>query len=81
MSNIMVRAFKPRNIAGCLRKKAFQREGGHGHPRTPFATPFKILRKQGMEHCCTTPFVLHNLFVFSMYLFCVPKLVCDIPRL
>ena len=34
MSNIIVMAFSPRNIVGCLLKKGLQR-GGHGHPRTP----------------------------------------------
>ena len=37
-SNNIVMAFSPRNIAGCLLKKRLQR-GGHGHPRTPLATP------------------------------------------
>ena len=34
MSNIIVMAFSPRNIVGCLPKKRLTR-GGHGHPRTP----------------------------------------------
>ena len=34
VSNIIVMAFSPRNIVGCLLKKGLQR-GGHGHPRTP----------------------------------------------
>ena len=34
MSNIIVMAFSPRNIVGCF-------WGGHGHPRTPLATPLK----------------------------------------
>ena len=33
VSNIIVLAFSPRNIVGCLLKKGLQR-GGHGHPRT-----------------------------------------------
>ena len=37
-SNNIVMAFSPRNIVGCLLKKGLQR-GGHGHPRTPLATP------------------------------------------
>ena len=41
MSNIIVMGFSPRNIVGCLLKKGLQRGwgGGHGHPRTPLATP------------------------------------------
>ena len=36
MSNIIVMAFSPRNIVGCLLKKGLQGGGGgHGHPRTP----------------------------------------------
>ena len=36
MSNIIVMAFSPRNIVGCLLKKAYKGGGGgHGHPRTP----------------------------------------------
>ena len=34
LSNIIVMAFSPRNIVGCLLKKGLQRRG-HGHPRTP----------------------------------------------
>ena len=34
MSNIIVKAFSPRNIVGCLLKKGLQREV-HRHPRTP----------------------------------------------
>ena len=37
VSNIVM-AFSPRNIVGCFLEKGLQR-GGHGHPRTPFATP------------------------------------------
>ena len=37
-SNNIVMAFSPRNIIGCLLKKGLQM-GGHGHPRTPLATP------------------------------------------
>ena len=36
-SNIIVMAFSPRNIVGCFLTKAGG--GGHGHPRTPLATP------------------------------------------
>ena len=35
VSNIIVMAFPPRNVVGCLLKKGLQRGGGHGHPRTP----------------------------------------------
>ena len=35
VSNIIVMAFSPRNIVGCLLKKGLQRGGGHGHPRIP----------------------------------------------
>ena len=36
-------AFSPRNIVGCLLKKGLQRGGGgHGHPRTPLATPLDV---------------------------------------
>ena len=41
VSNIIVMAFSPRNIVGCLLKKGLQR-GGHGHPRTPLATPLVL---------------------------------------
>ena len=38
-------AFSPRNIVGCLLKKRLTKGGGgHGHPRTPLATPFLGLR-------------------------------------
>ena len=36
--NIIVMAFSPRNIVGCLLKKGLQR-GGSRAPRTPLATP------------------------------------------
>ena len=42
VSNIIVMAFSPRNIVGCLLKKGLQRGGG-GESRTPqdpLATPF-----------------------------------------
>ena len=43
-SNNIVMAFSPRNIVGCLlKKKGLQRGGGHGHPRTPLATPLTIV--------------------------------------
>ena len=35
VSNIIVMAFSPRNIVGCLLKKRLTK-GGHGHPRTPY---------------------------------------------
>ena len=35
MPNIIVMAFSPRNIVGCLFKKGLQRGVGHRHPRTP----------------------------------------------
>ena len=38
VSNIIVMAFSLRNIVGCLLKKRLTK-GGHGHPRTPLATP------------------------------------------
>ena len=39
MSNIIIMAFSPQNIVGCLLKKRLTK-GGHGHPRTPpLATP------------------------------------------
>ena len=34
VSNIIVLAFSPRNIVGCLLKKRLTK-GGHGQPRTP----------------------------------------------
>ena len=43
VSNIIIMAFSPRNIVGCLLKKGLQREG-HGYPRTPLATPLILLR-------------------------------------
>ena len=42
VSNIIVMAFLPRNIVGCLLKKSLTKRGGsHGHPKTPrpLATP------------------------------------------
>ena len=51
MLNIIVMAFSPRNIVGCLLKKRLTK-GGHGHPRTPppsLATPlletFSVTKK------------------------------------
>ena len=43
VSNIIVMAFSPRNIVGCLLKKTFTKGGGggYGHPSTPLATPLK----------------------------------------
>ena len=41
VSNIIVMAFSPRNVVGCLLKKAYK-WGGHGHPRTPLATPLRL---------------------------------------
>ena len=41
VSNIIVMAFSPRNIVGCLLKKKAYKGGGHGHPRTPLAMPLK----------------------------------------
>ena len=38
MSNIIVLAFSPRNVVGCLLKEGLQR-GVTGTPRTPLATP------------------------------------------
>ena len=37
----IVMAFSPRNIVGCLLKKRLTKGGGggHGHPKTPLATP------------------------------------------
>ena len=41
VSNIIVMAFLPRNIVGCLLKKSLTKGGSHGHPKTPrpLATP------------------------------------------
>ena len=41
VSNIIVMAFSPRNIVGCLLKKRLTK-GGHGYPRTPLATPLVV---------------------------------------
>ena len=30
-------------IVGCLVKKGLQKKGGQGHPRTPLATPLRLL--------------------------------------
>ena len=38
-SNNIVMAFSPRYIVGCLLKKRLIKGGGHGHRRTPLATP------------------------------------------
>ena len=43
VSNIIAMAFSPRNIIGFLLKKGLQRGGGHGHPRTPLATPLFLM--------------------------------------
>ena len=44
-SNNFVMAFLPRNIVGCLfTKRLTKGGGGHGHPRTPLATPLFIRR-------------------------------------
>ena len=55
MSNIIVMAFSPRNIISCFLKKGLQRGGGgHGHPRTPLATPWKKVRERpekGIKGC------------------------------
>ena len=45
VSNIIVMAFSPWNIVSCFLKKGLQRGGGHGHPRTPLATPLKAYHK------------------------------------
>ena len=64
VSNIIVMAFSPRNIVGCLLRKVLQREGGHGHPRTPLATPlFKTTRSQ----CYSLVLLLKNRFNNSFY--------------
>ena len=42
MSNIILMAFLPRNIVGCLLKKGLQR-GGHGQPMTPLTTPLSTV--------------------------------------
>ena len=42
VSNIIVMAFSPRNIVGCFLKKRLTK-GGHGHPRTPLATPLGFM--------------------------------------
>ena len=46
MSNIIVMAFLPQNIVGCLLKKGLQR-GGHGHPRTPPRYALVLVYKNG----------------------------------
>ena len=39
-SNNIIMAFSPRYIVGCfLNKRLTKGGGGHGHPRTPLATP------------------------------------------
>ena len=45
MSNIIVMAFSPRNIVGCLlKKKAYKGGGGvTGTPGAPLATPLKCI--------------------------------------
>ena len=43
VSNIIVMAFSPRNIVGCLlKKKAYKGGGDYGHPRTPLVTPLLL---------------------------------------
>ena len=43
--------FSPRNIVGCLLKKRLTKGGGgHGHPRTPLATPLYHGNMEVLEH-------------------------------
>ena len=42
----IVMAFSP-PVVGCLVKKDLQKGGGHGHPRTPLATPLNDLGRIG----------------------------------
>ena len=44
VSDIIVMAFSPRNVVGCLLKKRLTKGGGggHGHPGPPLATPLQV---------------------------------------
>ena len=54
VSNIIVMAFSPRNIVGCLLKKGLQR-GGHGHLGTPpLATPLSLTAQYFLLLCQTS---------------------------
>ena len=61
MSNIIVMAFSPRNIVGCLLKKKGLQRGGHGHPRTPppslrpCGVRNTVCYSGGMEFCSLHP--------------------------
>ena len=55
VSNIIAMTFSPRNLVGCLLKKRLTKGGGgHGHPRTPLATPLKTVveLKRGVAWQC-----------------------------
>ena len=65
-SIIIVRAFSPRNIVGCLLKKKCLQRGGHGHPRTPLPPP---PHRYALE-----PKVYRNLMVKAHVLACLVQL-------
>ena len=48
MSNIIVMAFSPRNIVGCLLKKGLQKD--HRHPRTPPRYALEDCHKERFTH-------------------------------
>ena len=66
-SNNIVMAFSPRNIVCCLLKRG---GGGHGHPRTPLATPLNKETLYRVLHRTCPPFenarALFNIFQVSL---------------
>ena len=59
--------FRHLNIVGCLLKRRATRGGGHGHPRTPLATPL-------------TPYdflILYNSMLLCLTFNVIIKFSCD----
>ena len=71
MSNIIVMAFSPQNIVDCLIKKGLQR-GGHGHPRTPLATPLLDIMS---DDCCQLISLLAKFQHVTVYSLCMATLI------
>ena len=83
MSNIIVMAFSPRNIVGCLLKKSLQRGGGGGVTGTlgpPSLRPCNEMvnctkgpyihkRKTGINFSLTFPKSNQNNFFFAIEVF------------
>ena len=59
MSNIIVMAFSPQNIVGCLlKKRPTKGGGGHGYPRTP---PRYALADYSLNCTPLSPITITNL--------------------